>query len=105
MKPKVKNDRAYYRLQYPSRERPVLRVGEQEYPVCELSEGGLRIQGSGLGKAVFGILCLRDGRRLPITAVVGRRYRHEIVLVNLSGVPYRVILAEQQRLVRRYLLI
>ncbi len=38
------NQRKYYRLPYPEPIMPMMRIGDSEYTVPEISEGGLRIR-------------------------------------------------------------
>ena len=87
------NQRAHYRLRYPERERPVFVVGSSQYPVTELSEGGMRLKCSGLHGQLNGLLQLRDGMLLELAGDVGRQIRDETVLIHLVGVTFSVLIS------------
>lgn len=92
-------ERSYYRLRYPSRERPSLLVGRQRFVVTELSETGLRLLADWRDDELDGILVLRDGTQLPVSGDRIREVDGETVIGRLSGVKFAVLMSEQRRLI------
>jgi hypothetical protein len=97
------NSRSFYRLRYPVPERPKLLVGGETYIVTELSEGGMRIEAKAIEKAIDGTLLLKDGTKLKVKGIFGRTVEREMVIVELTGVSFGVLMNEQRRLLKRYL--
>jgi hypothetical protein len=99
--------RRYYRIRYPLKERPKLKVGKSLHGVIELSEGGLKIEAARLSQpegTVSGLLLLADARYLPVRGRIMSRDLEEIVLCDLEGLPLAIVIEEQRRLIRKYAL-
>lgn len=97
--------RAHFRLRYPDDARPLLCTEQGDFPICEISEGGLRIvlqaPEARLPERLQGLIELGQ-ERLAIEGRVLRRMGEELVLVLSQGVPLAVMLNEQRRLLRLY---
>ncbi|MBM4187637.1 MAG: PilZ domain-containing protein [Gemmatimonadetes bacterium] len=102
-------DRAYYRIVYPLFLRPSLQVGDHQYPVADLSEGGIHLLVSppdalAVGDSVAGSLRLPGEERvLAIAAAVVRVDGCHVGLRFLQGVPFALILDQQRLLQQRVL--
>lgn len=110
MAPTDDNDaqrRAYFRLHYPQTERPSLLTEGANYPVSEISEGGLRLvaldasQELEQQRHLVGILQL-SGQSVAVEGRVLRRQHDEVVVVLSDGVPLPLVMSEQRRLIRKY---
>jgi hypothetical protein len=102
--------RNYYRLRYPLSHRPKLCLAgtDREYEVTELSERGLRLRCATysasfqLGKRVTATIMLPQ-HDVEVSGMVARRDFDEVVVVNVDGVSFRLIMAEQRRLASTFL--
>ena len=95
--------RRFYRLRYPTKERPELVLGDQTFPVTELSEGGLRILAKELPQTgVHGILRLKDGQEIGIEGSAVRQEGDEAIIVDLKGVEFSHLVSEHRRLLLLY---
>ena len=96
--------RQFYRIRFPAKERPALRLGVNgEYLVTELSEGGLRIMGlNGPRGIVDGQLVFSDGRSQSVRGRVSRQCGQETIIAELSGVTFGDMMMEQRRLLAAY---
>jgi len=104
--PKI-NQRNFYRLLYPTAERPRLRTETRDYEVSEISEGGIKIQLAGAcviqkGDPLEGILQFRTGETISIEGVVLRSDEEKVVVTLSSGISLETMLAEQIRLRKKY---
>ncbi|MEP6571820.1 MAG: PilZ domain-containing protein [Gemmatimonadota bacterium] len=93
--------REHYRIQYPTRARPVFEVGERRYPVADLSEGGMRIRQEAypeplLGETLQGTLKFAQGDTVEVRGRVLRIDEGNIALRLDAGVPFKIILDEQR---------
>lgn len=99
--------RAFFRLRYPPAERPVLHVGDREYVVLDLSEGGARVAvpadpGLAAGDAVEGVVRFRTGEQAGVKGTALRVEGGQAALQFAVGVGQRRMVAEQRRLLREY---
>lgn len=97
--------RRHFRIRYPNLGRPVLSISGLDYPVSELSEGGVRIVGPIVDDhppTISGTIKLLHGAELSITACFGRVSDGEAIYVDLEGVTFAAVMAEQRFLVKRY---
>ncbi len=98
--------REFFRIRYPSVERPEIEMGEDRFDVAELSEGGLRVLGDfgeiESGHAVDAVLRLLCGSSLQVTASFSRIDDGGAVFDNLQGVSFAEIMNEQRYLIRKY---
>ena len=98
--------REFFRIRYPSVERPQMEVDDDRFDVAELSEGGLRVLGDfdelESGHQIEATLRLLCGSSLPVTASFSRIEDGEAVFDNLQGVSFAEIMNEQRYLIRKY---
>lgn len=102
--------RNYYRLRYPLIHRPQAEISgcHRSYEVTELSERGFRLRctseiddlqpGQGLTSTIF-----FPTEALEVSGVVARRHRDEVVIVEVEGVSFGLIMDEQRRLAALFL--
>ena len=107
------NQRRFYRLPYPDSIMPKIKIGDSEYLVPEISEGGLRIRqcrriGNSqflefrAGDEVTGTITFDDGEMLCISGVVYRRDNEDYVIAPLEGISFKRIVLEQRRILNRF---
>ena len=101
------NKRRYYRLRYPEKEEmPRIELGEREYPISEISEGGMRVLCPAdefkLGESIEGIIKFVNEDTVPFNGLVYRRDEHEHIFAPLEGVNMQRIVTEQRRLMYLY---
>ena len=97
--------RAYFRIRYPRVERPTIRIGQRDFAVSELSEGGARIVGVNLtqGDQKFPAeICFPDGDTVSIEGVVLRHTGSETAVEFSKRIAAQRMFAEQMRLCRKY---
>ena len=108
-----KNQRQYYRLPYPDSVMPTIQIGESEYLVPEISEGGLRIRQCrrvdsspflefSVGDEVTGTIMFDDGEVVCISGIVFRRDKEEYVIAPLDGISFKRIVLEQRRILKQF---
>jgi hypothetical protein len=100
--------RQFFRLRYPAKARPSLRVGESTFPVTELSERGMRIYCDRrwlLGSNIIGVLQLTSAEKLSVTGRVCRSDGNELVICELNGISFCHMMEEQRRLHGQFALI
>jgi len=95
--------RRYYRLRYPTSERPAVRINDREFPVAEISEKGIQILvphecSTGQDASFSAVIQFRDGESIPIEGVVLRREKKFMVVELSKGIPMKRMLVEQSRL-------
>ncbi len=101
-------ERAYYRINYPERERPEVLLGESSLPVLECSERGLRLDVSAApplaaGDSIEGTVRFRRGDNVAVSGVVARADGTVVVvLLDPPGLPFSVLLKEQRFLLQHY---
>lgn len=100
--------RDFYRVTYPARERPVLLVTDAEWAIFDLSESGIRYEiPSGelpeVGDEIYGEVRFQRGDRALIAGEV-MRIEDRMVALQLEppGLPFRILLDEQQYLRAKY---
>jgi hypothetical protein len=99
------SERAYYRLVYPIRARPELRIEEAVFSVLDLSERGVRFIGSTvieIGTRFVGVLRLETSGELEIEGEIVWARPPEIGAQLNRGVSFGVMLDEQRRLNVRF---
>ena len=101
--------RDFYRVIYPMHERPVLVLQDDEWPVFDLSETGIRYEvATGdlpeVGEEIYGEVRFQRGDRTLIAAEVVRIEGRRVALrMEQPGVPFRILLEEQQFLRSKYI--
>ncbi|WP_372750648.1 PilZ domain-containing protein [Litorivivens sp.] len=99
--------RAYFRLPYPSNERPVLHCGGSQHEVVEIAEGGIRlILEPGipltLNESVAGEIAFHDEQREAVIGKVLRLEGKNVVVQLVSGLTQHRVMAEQSYLHQKY---
>ena len=98
--------REFFRVRYPSVERPNIDIKENRHDVAELSEGGLRVLGefSELESAqpIEARLHLLSGEAVNVTATFSRIDEGEAVFDHLAGISFAAMMEEQRYLIRKY---
>lgn len=97
-------ERAFYRIVFPERERPILLLEGREHPVVDCSEHGLRFERRPwppleLGAVVHGILRFHKGDEIEVEGEVVRlQDEHAAVHLNVRPIPMGRIFEEQRYL-------
>ena len=104
--PPESDQRKYYRLKYPVAERPIIRSGDQDYEISEISEGGARIVVAGAGpfepgEPFSGTVLFADGEEVEIRGIVLRHDTDEIAVRLSIGISFKRMVAEQAQLKQR----
>ena len=104
--------REHYRLRYPVPARPHLTIEltggrPQAFAVTELAEAGCRIVWEQANRECFAdaakvIFCFHDGTRIESHATQLRVESEEMVLSLSPGIPLKVIMSEQRRVLKDF---
>ncbi|MBI1310876.1 hypothetical protein GC176_06170 [bacterium] len=98
--------RQFFRVRYPSVERPEIEIAGGRYDVVELSEGGLRVLGDFVElestQQIEATLRLLSGDALAITATFSRIEEGEAIFDHLRGISFGEMMNEQRYLIRKY---
>lgn len=99
--------RAFFRLRYPTIERPTVQIGEQELEVSEISEEGARIVLAGpcmidQEQSFTGVIRFHDDEADSVDGVVLRSSENELVANLTRGVSMKRMMSEQIRLRQKY---
>lgn len=83
--------RNFIRLRYPQTKRPTVELLGHEYPVCEISEEGMRLLFKSsapfsLGVQFSGIVHFFDDEDIPIEGMALRQHAHEVALKLTKGI-------------------
>lgn len=96
--------REFFRLRYPLTCRPSFLVDDAELPVTELSEQGMRLFDKSrrlqLDHALAGLLVL-PARRVEVMGFVTRRDGREVVITEVAGVTFQLVMEEQRRIIQK----
>ncbi|PWI33585.1 hypothetical protein DI392_08955 [Vibrio albus] len=95
--------RQFFRLRYPHTERPTVELDGQEYPVCEISEQGMRLlfrstDRFSLGVPFSGTVHFSDKEDVPIEGIALRQHANEVAVKLTKGISSERIDEEQQHL-------
>lgn len=100
--PKLTTRREYFRLPYPVSSGATLAIEGTNYPVAEISEGGLRLNCSGeqfpVQECVQGTLLLNSGSRCLVVGTVLRVEERCVVLKLTRGPSSQEVFREQRHL-------
>lgn len=100
--------RKFYRLRYPRKEdRPRADLLDNAYPICEISEEGVRLlflQKNAVSKGIMlsGSCRFLDGEVIDLEGVTLRLEGNELVLKLSKGPSLKRMAMEQIRLRRKY---
>jgi hypothetical protein len=101
------NHRRFYRLQYPEKMMPTATIGQSQYAVSEISEGGMRIRCSQprefrIGDTIEGLATFEDGQTIEFSGVIYRRDETDYVIAPLEGVSFKLVVAQQQKVLSQF---
>ncbi|MGX9418827.1 PilZ domain-containing protein [Vibrio sp. RC27] len=99
--------RQYYRLKYPKRARPVMRIEDQFFHVCESSERGIRVVMNNItnlyrGLRLSGTVRLHSNQEVSIEGSIVRFDNGEVVVKLDKGLSFRDMVAEQRHIRQKY---
>ncbi|MDN3699794.1 PilZ domain-containing protein [Vibrio artabrorum] len=99
--------RQFYRLKYPKRARPVMRIKDELFHVSEVSEKGIRLIMSKLnpvyrGLSMVGSLRLHSNYNIDISGSVLRQEGDEVIIKLSKGPSFKDMVSEQRRIRQRY---
>ncbi len=104
------HQRSFYRISYPGPARPTLVIDGRDFHVVDCSESGLRYELTArdplppTGTAVQGTLRFKRGQEVEVAGTVTRYYGDTVALrLTGDGIPFGIILDEQQYLRRNFL--
>jgi hypothetical protein len=81
---------------------PSIRIGDKEYAVAEISEGGLRLRCQNrsefaVGETISGEIVFVDGDTMSISGVLLRRDLLDFVIAPIQGISFSRIVQEQRK--------
>ncbi|MBW3694723.1 PilZ domain-containing protein [Vibrio sp. T187] len=99
--------RQYYRLKYPKRARPLMRVDDELFHVSEVSEKGVRLLIRNLasfyrGLSMVGTLNLHDHSTVKVSGAVLRFDGDEVILQLSKGPSFKDMVSEQRHIRQKY---
>ncbi|WP_139684659.1 PilZ domain-containing protein [Vibrio tasmaniensis] len=99
--------REYYRLKYPKKARPVIRIKDELFHVTEISEKGVRLMMSNIipvyrGFSMAGTLWLHGNNSIDIRGSVLRQEGDEVIVLLSQGPSFKDMVAEQRYIRQRY---
>ncbi|MFB9134362.1 PilZ domain-containing protein [Vibrio olivae] len=102
----TKQRRAFFRLNYPKRARPNVRIDGDLYHVSEVSEQGIRVvmnpRGFYHGLTLKGRLNLHQDKQIEVQGQVIRMEETEVILKLDLGPSFRDMVQEQRYLRQNY---
>lgn len=103
----VEQKRDYFRLEYPYEYRPVLLLDDQQYPLVNLSECGVRFRTEGapafaLGDKLDGKIVFHDQDSHVCRGEVIRLGQRSVILLLSEPVPLNKIRSEHILLINRF---
>ncbi len=101
------NSRQYYRVTYPEKERPILKIGDYELAVMDISEkGGKFLNDVGIkadpGSRITGTITFHDGEEVTVIGDVLREFYDQVIICFTKGIPFSTMIKEQRYLRGRY---
>jgi hypothetical protein len=103
------NSREFYRVTYPEKERPSLKIGEDELTVIDISEKGGKFLNDKDVKidpdaTIDGTITFHNGETISVEGTVLRAFNDQVVIcfTKTQGIPFSVILKEQRYLRENY---
>lgn len=99
--------RRFYRLRYPISDRVMLHLDGEAYPVCEISQGGLRFclddfSPIRLQQRIRGIILLHSGGTTRVEGIVLRIVHSEVAVQLVTLIPPNIITEEEMYLLKAY---
>lgn len=101
------NKREHYRVVYPVKARPVLRIGEDEFRVIDLSSKGIRFlnhvgRKMEVGSIVDGTITFHNNASEALWGEVLRISGDEVVIYLRSEVSFAKMIEEERKLRTEY---
>lgn len=104
------NTRECYRIEYPSKDRPVLQTEDAAYTLLNISEKGARLafineKPVKTGQELKGVIKLNCGITEPVVGEVIRitiKPEPEFIVVFKARVSFKTIISEQRYLIEKY---
>ncbi|MDR9829314.1 PilZ domain-containing protein [Vibrio sp. FNV 38] len=102
----VEQKRRHFRLRYPQRARPVIRLQGQGYYVSELSERGIRVEmrypeSYLFGSPIAGHVALKGAEVIKVEGHVLRSDHNQLVVELVTGPSFKQMM-QQQGYVRKH---
>lgn len=104
------HQRAFYRISYPGPARPTLTIDGRGFDVVDCSESGLRFELGARdslptpGSTLRGTVRFKRGTEVEVTGTVTRHFGDTVALrLTGDGIPFSIVLDEQQYLRRNFL--
>ena len=99
--------RKYYRLRYPSRAMPVVRIQDELFHVSEVSEKGIRVIMNNLttlykGLSLTGTLSLSVDCKVPIEGAILRFDKNEVIIQLYKGPSFKDMVEQQRHIRNKY---
>ncbi|MDE1254896.1 PilZ domain-containing protein [Vibrio aestuarianus] len=99
--------RQYYRLKYPKRARPVVKIDDELFHVSEISVQGIRIEmprATALyqGLSMSGTVHMRSDSSIKISGKVLRFQQNEVVVQLTNGPGFKHMVEEQRYIRQKY---
>jgi len=99
--------RQYYRLKYPKKARPVIRIEDHQFHVCESSEKGLRVVMNNIanlyrGLRLSGTVRLNGNQEVEIEGAILRFDDNEVIVKLDKGLSFRDMVSEQRHIRQKY---
>jgi hypothetical protein len=101
------HSRNHFRIRYPKKACPSLKVGQDSYKIQNLSEKGVIVDWVGTtlpleSQEIDGQIHFRDGVVVKVKGNV-LRIKHTKVVIKLSvGIPFSIVIAEQRFLLHTF---
>jgi hypothetical protein len=104
---KWQHERAFYRIEYPTRERPQFETDSEVLDVIDACESGIRVQLRMVrpqkGDPINGTIRFRRGAEVTVEGHVVRVMDAQAAIeLKPPGIPLRIIFDEQKFLLRHY---
>ncbi len=95
--------RKFFRLRYHQDQRPTVELFGHEYPVCEISEEGMRLlfkstSPFSLGVTFSGVVHFDDDEDIPIEGIALRQHVYEVAVRLSKGISAKRIDKERQHI-------
>lgn len=107
---KGSNTRECYRIEYPSKDRPVLKTEEAEYTLLNISEKGAKLidlkeRPAKIGQEIRGAVALNCGITERVVGEVIRLFdkpEPEFIIVFKTRLSFKSVISEQRFLIEKY---
>ncbi|MCG9599170.1 PilZ domain-containing protein [Vibrio sp. Isolate25] len=99
--------RKFYRLKYPRRARPSVRISNELFHVTEVSEGGIRVVKNTFtnwykGLAMSGTIHLHNNKQVTFEGNVLRFDQNEVIVKLRKGPSFKNMVEEQRHIRQKY---